>query len=304
MTTPNDHGNPADHPALGIMLTIVAGFVIAGMDAIGKYLMQDQSFVQVVWGRYTFHTILVFIWLWASGGLDFLRPKKPMLQTVRAAILLAVTLTMYTAFQMVPLADATVVMFFAPVLVTALAGLLLGEPVGWRRYAAVAVGFIGVLVIVQPGVDVIRPGILWACGGALFFALYVLMTRKLQALDKQRTTLFHSTGLGVILLSLVVPFYWQPIPLDVWPLFIGIGAMGAGGHFLLIKAFHLAPAATLSPFLNAQLVAASIYSVVFFGDPLTLSFFAGATLIVGAGLFIWYRERRQNKVATTALDDA
>jgi len=289
---PEDHPDHP-HPGLAIGLVVAAGFVIAAMDAVGKFLIQSHPFEQVVWGRYVFHTLVVGLWFGAKGGFGFLKPRAPVLQTVRAVAMLLVTLSMYAALRVAPLADATAVMFFAPVLVTALAGLFLGEHVGWRRHAAVVVGFVGVLIVVRPGPGVLRSGILWACAAALFYALYVLMTRKLRGRDEERTTLFHSTLAGSILMSIGAPFFWEPLPPAVWPLLIATGLLGAGGHFLLIKAFHMAPAATLSPFLNAQLVAATLYSVAFFGDPLTLHFLCGASLIVGVGLFIWYREQRR-----------
>lgn len=284
-----------DHPGQGILLTIIAGFVLSGMDAINKIVMTDVPLAQVVWGRYFFHAIIVFTVFSVMGGFDFIKTRAPVLQTVRGFFLLTVTATLYLSIQTVPLADATAVMFFAPVLVTALAGLVLGERVGWLRYGAVVVGFIGVLIIVRPGTGAMDPNILYACAAALALALYVITTRQLQGRDNERTTLFHSTALGAVILSLIMPFIWVSIELWHLGLLALAGTLGAVGHFMWIKALHVAPASTLAPFLNTQLVAAALYSVMIFGDPLTMPFVMGALLIVGAGLFIWHRERAREK---------
>lgn len=281
--------------ALGILLVICAGFFVSGMDAFAKHLMGEVNFLQVVWARYSFHALAVGTWLLANKRRDFLRARRPGLQFIRASCVLVVTLTMYTALQTVPLSDATAVMFFAPVLVSALAGVFLGEAVGWRRMCAVAVGFIGVLIIVNPTSAIFKPEILWACVAAIGLAIYFLLTRRLQALDNEDSTLFYTTAVGAVVLSFVVPFFWSETPLSVWAQFVIMGLLGALGHFLLIRAFHLAPASVLSPFLNSQLVASIIYSLVIFGDSLKVNFIIGTFLVVGAGLFTWYRERKLHK---------
>ncbi|MGD8907729.1 MAG: DMT family transporter [Chromatiales bacterium] len=276
---------------VGILATIVAGFVLAAMDSLAKWLMQTLPTQQVVWARYFFHTLIVGLVFTLQSGPAFIRPKQPALQLLRAACLLGVTLCLYFAIRTVSLADATAILFFAPVLVTLLAGAILHERVGAPEWLAVGIGFIGVLFVVRPGFRQLDPAMLLALFGALCLAFYFVLTRALKGRDSEQTTLFHTTALGALGLSCLMPFWWQAPSLSQWGFLVLMGVMGASGHFLLVKAFHLAQAPVLSPFLNAQLVAAALYSVVVFNDRLGSSFFIGAALIVGAGLIVWAHER-------------
>ncbi|MET0065165.1 MAG: DMT family transporter [Candidatus Thiodiazotropha sp.] len=278
----------SSHPLFwGVVATVTACVLLAAMDGLGKWLMRDLPMPQVVWARYFFHTIMVGAVFSLRDGLDFIRPRRPGLQLVRAACLMGVTLSLYWAIQSVPLADATAIVFFAPVLVTLLAGILLKEPVGVPEWLAVGLGFVGVLFIVRPGFREADPALLLACLAAVWLALYFVLTRALKGYDSEQTTLFHTTLTGAVILSLLLPLWWHaPTPAE-WFFLVLMGVLGASGHFLLVKAFHLASASLLSPYLNAQLVAAAIISMVFFNDQLEWSFFLGSFLIVGAGLMVW-----------------
>ncbi len=275
----------------GILATLAAGFILSAMDGLAKWLMQSLPTQQVVWARYFFHTLIVGLLFSLRYGPGFIRPRHPLLQLLRAACLLGVTLCLYLAIRTITLADATAILFFAPVLVTLLAGVLLHEKVGLPEWLAVAIGFVGVLLVVQPGFRRIDPAMLLAFVGAVCLSFYFVLTRALKGKDSEQTTLFHSTALGALGLSCLMPLWWQPPTLPQWGFLALTGAMGASGHFLLVKAFHLAPAPVLSPFLNGQLVAAVLYSVLFFGDSLSGGFYLGALLIVGAGLLVWAHER-------------
>lgn len=275
----------------GILATIVAGFVLAAMDSLAKWLMQTLPTQQVVWARYFFHTLLVGLVFTLQSGPAFIRPNQPGLQLLRAACLLGVTLCLYFAIRTISLADATAILFFAPVLVTLLAGAILHERVGTPEWLAVGIGFVGVLFVVRPGFRQLEPAMLLALLGALCLAFYFVLTRALKGRDSEQTTLFHTTALGALGLSCLMPLWWQAPSLSQWGFLVLMGVMGASGHFLLVKAFHLAQAPLLSPFLNAQLVAATLYSMLIFNDRLGSGFFIGATLIVSAGLIVWAHER-------------
>lgn len=275
----------------GILATVIAGFVLAAMDGLAKWLMQSLPTQQVVWSRYFFHTLIVGLVFSLQSGPGFIRPRRPGLQFLRAACLLGVTLSMYFSIRSISLADATAILFFAPVLVTLLAGLLLHERVGLPEWLAVGAGFIGVLFVVQPGFRQIDPAMLMALLAAVCLSFYFVLTRALKGQDSEQTTLFHTTALGALLLTCLMPIWWIEPSMLQWAFLVLTGVMGALGHFLLVKAFHLAAAPILSPFLNAQLVAAVIYSVTFFNDSLGSGFYLGAVLIVGAGLVVWAHER-------------
>jgi drug/metabolite transporter (DMT)-like permease len=275
----------------GILATLVAGCILGAMDALAKWLMQELPTQQVVWARYFFHTLIVGGVFSYRSGIGFIKTNAPLIQMVRAACLLGVTLCLYLAIRTISLADATAILFFAPVLVTLLSGLFLRERVGVQAWMAVAVGFAGVLFIVRPGFRELQPALLLAMLSAVALSFYFVLTRALRGRDSERTTLFHTTAVGAVVLTLLLPIWWVAPSYLQWGCLVLMGVMGASGHFLLVKAFHLAPAPVLSPYLNAQLVASTLYSVLFFNDRLELGFFVGATLIVGAGLFVWAHQR-------------
>jgi drug/metabolite transporter (DMT)-like permease len=271
----------------GILATLAAGFILAAMDALAKWLMQDISTLQVVWARYFFHTLIVGAVFTLQSGVGFMKAKRALLQAVRALCLLCVTFSLYFAIKTISLADATAILFFAPVLVTLLAGAFLHERVGVQEWLAVILGFAGVLFIVRPGFREFQPELLMALSAAVALSFYFVLTRALRGQDSEQTTLFHTTAVGAVVLTLLLPFWWTTPSMLQWGCLVLIGGMGATGHFLLVKAFHLAPAPLLSPFLNAQLVAAVLYSRLFFNDRLAITFYVGALLIVGAGLIVW-----------------
>lgn len=275
----------------GILCVVAAGAMLAAMDAIGKFLSGRIDVLQVIWGRYAMHTLIVLLALLLTRrNLGFLRSARPLAQTTRCLVLLGVTVLMYTALTVVPLADATAVLFFAPVLTTLLSGLFLGEAVGARRGGAVVVGFLGVLLIVRPGLAT-DPYMLLPVLAACCLALYWVLTRHLNGKDDPHATLFYATAVGAAVLSGVVPFRWTPLDGLQWTLLLVMGALGAVAHYLVVVGFRYAPASTLSPFMYSQLLAASLISLALFGDPLKLPTALGGVLVVGSGLFIWLRER-------------
>jgi drug/metabolite transporter (DMT)-like permease len=272
------------------MATITACVVLAIMDGLGKWLMRDFPMTQVVWARYFFHTIIVGVVFFSQSGSSFVYPNRPWIQLVRAVSLMIVTLSLYWAIQTVSLADATAIVFFAPVLVTLLAGIFLGEQVRWVEWFALGVGFIGVLLVLRPGFRDLNPALFLACLAAISLAFYFILTRVLKGHDSEQTTLFHTTLAGAVILTLLQPFWWQSPTTIQWGYLLMMGILGATGHFLLVKAFHLVSASVLSPYLNVQLVAAAFISLIFFGDALEWSFYLGSFLIVGAGLAVWWHQ--------------
>ena len=281
---------------LGIAMTVVAGALLATMDAIGKHLAQQLPVLQVVWARYFFHALLVVFALLLRHGGGFLRSNHPWLQGIRSTALICVTGLLYLALVHVPLADATAVMFFAPVLVTVLSAVFLAERLTPVRVAAVLAGFAGVLLIVRPGFHS-EWAMLLPLAGACMLTVYLLLTRALSGKDPSRVTLFYTTTVGAALLTLLLPLVWEvPAGGAVWLMFI-MGGLGALGHFLIISAFAIAPASVLSPFLYSQILAAMVLSVAAFGDPLTLPMLAGTLLLVAGGLAVWWRESRPTPVS-------
>jgi drug/metabolite transporter (DMT)-like permease len=283
-----------------VMLVVTACFLLAGMDALGKQLVQHLPAAQVVWARYTFHTLLVglLFGIWHRGG-GFLRPQRFWLQLLRGLCLLGVTFGMYLALRTVSLGEATAIMFLAPILVTLLAAWLLREPIRPVHLAALALGFTGVTIILHPGMGIFQPALLLPLGSAVLLAVYFILTRHLRGKDSAPTTLFHTTVAGSIVLSIAAPLFWvAPTPHE-WPLLVLMGGLGATGHLLLIRAFHLCQASRLSPWLNMQILAAALYSAALFGDALSLPFAIGAILIVLGGILVWRTQERHESTSDT-----
>ncbi|MEZ5452607.1 MAG: DMT family transporter, partial [Thiothrix sp.] len=253
---------------LAILLTIAASSILAGMDSLGKILMRDFSTFQVTWARFLFHSILVVLVFWWQGQRDFVHTRAPKTQLLRGLCMVGVNTSLYMAIKTISLAEATALMYLSPVLVTLLAGVLLGEKVMPRHLVAVATGFSGVLVIIRPGFQSFEPALLLAFFAAFLLALYFLLTRKVALVDNHRTSLFYTSIVGAVVLSCIVHWWWKTPEAWQWLLLACMGVLGASGHFLLIKAYSLLPASELSPWLNAQVVAATLFSLFLFQDVL------------------------------------
>lgn len=291
----------SDHhgfPSLAVVLIVATGAVLAGMDALAKFLAMEVTIIMVLWGRYFFHTLITFsAYGIKTRSLQFLRARRPELQFIRASALFGATFFMYEAIRRMPLGDAAAIQFLAPVLVTALSGLLLGEHVGPRRWMAVAFGFVGVLLVARPGSGVLGWNALLPLATALLLALYMMMTRIIRNRDDPAATTFYSTALGALVLSVMVVFNWQSLTGFQWGLMIAMGAAGATGHFMLVRAFHMAEASMLAPFTYAQVVAAIVWGFLVFGDIPSLWTISGAGVVIASGLYVWYRETRATRPA-------
>lgn len=270
-----------------IFLILCAGSLLASMDASAKYLGQRLPVEQILWGRYFIHSAIMFCILWKIHKHNFIFCLHPVLQLSRSLALLGATATAYFALKFLPLGETTAILFFAPVLVTILSAYFLKEPVTWKDVLVVLIGFTGVLVIIRPNPENINWINFIPLISALMLATYLLLTRIVQQKDKEPATLFYSTAIGAIILSLIVPFNWIVPSLFEGFIMCLMGTLGALGHFLLIRAFSYASASTLSPFLYSQLIFATGMGVIFFDDKLSLSFTIGAISLVGCGLYQW-----------------
>ena len=283
--------------ARAVFYTVAAGSILAGMDSLGKVLMREFSPYQVTWARFFFHTLLMFGFLAAQGEWAAFRTKAPKIQMLRGLCMAGINTSLYIAIITVSLAEATALMYLSPVLVTLLAGIFLGEKITPRHLLAVAAGFVGVLVIIRPGFHAFEPSMLLVLLASFLLAFYFLLTRKVSSIDGGRTSLFYTALVGAVVLSIIVAVHgWiAPTPTQ-WLLLACMGALGMSGHFLFIKAYTLQPASELSPWLNAQVVAATLFSVFLFGDVLDGWFYLGTGLIVGAGLLVWIGGRRKSTI--------
>lgn len=292
MTQTKTAPTPGATPTVAIALTIFAGFILAGMDAMAKTLGNlGVPLLMVLWGRYFFNTVITFGGYSAKyRSLRFLRANRPLLQFLRAGSLFCATSSFYLSLTEMPLGDAAAIQFLAPVLVTAISGLFLGERVGPRRWAAVVCAFTGVLLIARPGGGAYGLWALLPLATAHLLAVYMILTRIIGSHDAAETTTFYTTAVGAIALTLSLPYVWTPLTPVEWGLMVGMGLVGAIGHGSLVKAFRVAEASALAPFMYSQIVGAIVLGAIVFGDWPTIWTYLGATLIVGSGVYVWYRE--------------
>ncbi len=277
-------------PGRGILWMLLTGICFVAMDSLAKHLTQSYPIAQVVWARYAFHFQLLALVL-GPRLRRTMHTRRLGLQCLRSLLLLGATSLFFAALSFIPLADATAIMFVAPIVVTALAMPLLGERVGPHRWASVVVGFLGALVIIRPGTEAMDPAALLALCAASCYALYQIATRRLSATEVPLTTLAYTALIGVLATSALMPFLWLPPAPMHWFAMIGLGLLGGIGHFALIKAFQFAPAATVTPFGYSNLIWAVLFGYLIFGDLPDGWTVSGALVIAGSGLYIAHRER-------------
>lgn len=277
----------------GIALMIATTFIFALQDGISRHLGENYPVLMIVMLRYWFlAAFVVTIASRRAGGIrKAARSAHPFLQVLRGVLLAAeIVITVY-AFVLLGLVETHAIFACYPLIVAALSGPLLGEAVGWRRWAAIGVGLVGVLVILQPGVRVFSPAAIIPLVGAFGFALYALLTRYVSRADSAATSFFWTGVGGAAAITLIGPFYWTPMtPGDaVW---MGVLCLtGAVGHALLIRAYEAAEASVVQPFAFFQLVFVSFIGVGVFGEVLEPTTVIGAAIVVGAALFTLWRER-------------
>lgn len=275
---------------VGILWMLFCMAMFVGMDTVAKHLTSRYPVPFVIWGRYIFHALIVVLVL-LPRLRSLLRTKRPWMQLVRSSLLTLATFLMVTALSRIPLADANAILLLAPLVVTALSMPLLGEPVGVRRWAGVAVGFLGAMVIIRPGAALFDPWSFFALGAACCFGLVQLATRSLARDDAPLTTLIFTASVGALVSTAAVPGWWVwPVATD-WIWIAATGLLGAIGHFGLIKAMEHASAATVAPFTYTGLIWAVLLGYLVFNEFPDVWTFVGAALIVASGLYIWHRER-------------
>ena len=269
---------------------MVAGvFCMASMDVMAKILGHSIPVAQIVWLRFVSQALLV------GGGLIIARRALFTSAHIKLHMLrgLATTFSSYMFFLGIiylPLADATALIQLGPVMVTLGAVFVLGETIGRRRIIAIAVAFLGAMLIIRPGSSVMSPASAFPMLGAVGFTVYALATRFVRS-DGPWTALFLQGVFGTMFSSLLVPFFWQPIALADAPAVAALVGFGILGHLLMIRAFAVAPAGDIAPYGYAGLLFAVIFGLVLFGETPDGVTLLGAVVIVTAGLYVWYRER-------------
>ncbi|MEO1552176.1 MAG: DMT family transporter, partial [Pseudomonadota bacterium] len=269
-------------PGLGIGLMLLTTFIFAVQDGISRHLATEYNTLTVVMLRYWFFALFVIALSQRhAGGLAAVATTtQPVLQIFRGVLLAAEILVTVYAFTLLGLIETHAIFACYPLLVAALSGPILGERVGLRRWAAIGVGCVGMLIILRPGLKVFSPEALIALVAAGMFALYALLTRYAARRDSAATSFFYTGVAGAVALSLVGPFYWEPMRTAVdWGWMGLLCVTGAAGHFTMIKAYEVAEASSLQPFAYFQLVFATMLALVLLGETLEAPTALGASLI-------------------------
>jgi drug/metabolite transporter (DMT)-like permease len=282
----------------GVLLQLLALALFVAMDALLKVMVASYPVPQLMFLRFAVHVVFVILAVRIFTGSLPWRSRAPLLQTLRSATLAAASASFIVALMHVPLADATAVMFAAPVLTVALAALWLGEKVSARRWLGVVIGLVGVMVAIRPPFLTGEPlhwAMLLPLVTAVMNTFYQLLTRKLAAEDDPRTTFLHTSLAALALTALAQPFVWvAPAPSDL-PWMLVLGLIGAAGHCLLVLAFARAPASVLAPMSYSQLVWAGLAGVLVFGDWPDGWTLLGAAVIAAGGVLVALPARKPSR---------
>jgi len=280
---------------LGIWLMVLTTFIFAVQDGISRHLAGEYNVFMVVMIRYWFFAAFVMtIAARKAGGLrSAATTTQPLMQGFRAVLLVAEICVMIYGFTLLGLVESHAVFACYPLLIAALSGPVLGERVGWRRWAAIAVGFVGVTIILEPGFGVFQPAAIIPFIAALMFALYGLLTRFVARRDTAATSFFWTGTVGSVAMTAVGVWFWEPMTGPDWVWMGALCITGAAGHYTLIKCYEVAEASAVQPFAYLQLVFASTLGILVFSETIRLNVAFGAALIVGAGLFTLWRQRQQ-----------
>ena len=282
---------------LGIGLMILTMLIFSLQDGISRYLADIYGVVLIVMIRYWFFASFVLTYSVRRPGslAEVSGSKRLWLQIFRGILLVAEIVVMITAFTRLGLAESHAIFAVYPLIVAALSGPVLGERVGWRRWAAIGVGFLGLLMILQPGGRVFSVDALIPLLAAVMFAFYSLLTRMVASYDRPETSFFWTGIAGVIAITIYGFPEWQPLSSSDWVWMTALGILGALGHFTLIKALSVAEASVVQPFAYFHFVFATLVGVMVFHEVVDAWTIAGAAVIISAGIFTLWREARATR---------
>lgn len=290
-------------PILRAMIAIILSVLcFSVLNALSKTLGQLYPVIEVIWARYAFAFILMLAMFLPRAGLNLFRFRNLGSQVVRGLLLFFSSFLYFHGLVYLPLATAASISLTSPLIVTALSARFLKEPVGPRRWAAVAVGFIGALIVVRPGQAHFDWHALLIVGSTLCSAFYQLYSRRYGPTERADASATLATIVGTVAAAPFVPFEWVTPTLHWhWALFAGMGVMAGLGHYFVTIAYSQAPAAVIAPFNYLQLVGAALLGYLLFGDMPDFWSWVGAGVIVCSGLYIGHRERIRYRLSKQAV---
>ena len=279
----------------------MAWAVLPVMDGMAKHLSTEIHFLEVVWGRYFFMVVISVPITFVFFKQHLSWPKNINIQLARSIFLFLSTILFFYAISVISLAESLTLAFVSPLIVTLLSAILLKEQVGYRRWIAVIIGFIGAIIVIRPGFNEISLATFAGLGTGISYAFYVITTRKLSSIDSPLLTLIFTGLSGAIIISIIVPFVWITPNYTQWLFLIGLAAVGTLGHFFLILSLNFAEASKLAPFAYFEIVTNIIIGYYFFGDLPDRWIWIGLIIIVSSGVYITTREHLLKKVKTEPI---
>lgn len=280
-----------------MVMMIVAMLLLPGIDAIAKWLSDSIGAGQVTWSRFFFQILFMAPLLLRTSGPWFTRTLY--LHALRGALIALTTLFFFSGLKYLPIADAISIFFIEPLLVTLMSAIFLGEKVGWRRFSAISVGFIGALIIIRPSFTTVGWVVLLPIAAAVCFSFYILLTRKLVTHEDPIRLQFFAGIFGFIVMTAALAFGTESqvqVLTAVWPskfewlLLAGLGFIATIGHLLVANAFRLASVGTLAPFQYIEIIGATLLGYIFFSDFPDAITWLGISIIVGSGFYVFRRE--------------
>ena len=274
-----------------ISYNLLAWALLPFMDTIAKYLSSDLSFFQITWARYFFTVFFTLPFMFFFFRKNLTWSSQPKLQAFRGLTLFFANILFFYSISIISMAKALTLAFVAPLITTALSPIFLGEKVGFRRWSAVLVGFVGSLIVVRPGFIEFNLASLAALGTGMFYGIYLIITRKLHTSDSPLLTLLLTGVVGVVIASSFVPIVWVSPNINQWALLALMGIFACLGHLFLILSLKYADASKLAPFGYFEIVTNVILGYYYFGDFPDYWTWIGLSIIICSGVYISFRER-------------
>ena len=273
-----------------IILNLSAWVMLPVMDGFAKYLSSTLPILQITWSRYFFTVVFVLPIMLVFFRKNLTWTEQPKLQLIRGLLLFCANILFFYSISIISLAKALTLAFIAPLIVTLLSPILLGEKVGFRRWAAVIVGFIGSLIVIRPGFVEFNLASSAALGTGVMYGFYLIVTRKLHNSDNPLLTLLLTGTVGAILGSIIMPTVWVQPTINEWYMMFAIGFFASLGHFFLILSLRYADASKLAPFGYFEIVPNIIIGYFFFNHFPNQWHFLGLFIIISSGIYIFRRE--------------
>lgn len=290
MSVAQDSWGSAASNRQAIAIMCIGIFLLVVNDVMAKWLTDYYDPLQIIFVRSVLVLPIVTAVLWFRNGHAAFSTNHWRLHIIRGVLIVCAAYTFFSSLKVLPLAEATCLVFAAPLFITALSVVMFGEKVGWRRWAAICAGFAGVLVVVRPGAAVFQMASLLPVATALFYALLMLSTRLIDRSENIWTMMFYLVSLPILFCGPIVIFFWTPIDPAHLPHFFGTAICSALGGTLISHAFRLAPAAIVAPFDYSALIWASLFGWLFWAEIPGPWIYAGAAIIIASGIYIVYRE--------------